>query len=78
MTVRRNGLERRFHDGHDRKVDGFTPIQASQLRTWIRSVMGFRGFARVRANPFLECQDNQRIRSCFFLQISDFYEGTCC
>ena len=41
-------------------------------------VMGFRGFARVRANPFLECQDNQRTRSCFFLQTSDLYEGTCC
>ena len=29
------------------------------------AVMGFRGFARVRANPFLECRDNQRTRSCF-------------
>ena len=34
--------------------------------TW-RAVMGFRGFARVRANPFLECHDNQRTRSCFLL-----------
>ena len=31
------------------------------------AVMGFRGYARVRANPFLECRDNQRIRSCFLL-----------
>ena len=30
-------------------------------------VMGFMGFARVRANPFLECRDNQRTRSCFLL-----------
>ena len=30
-------------------------------------VMGFRGFARVRANPFLECRDNQRTGSCFLL-----------
>ena len=30
-------------------------------------VMGFRGFARVWANPFLECRDNQRTRSCFLL-----------
>ena len=28
-------------------------------------MMGFRGFARVRANPFLECRDNRRTRSCF-------------
>ena len=33
----------------------------------IEPVMGFRGFARVRANPFLECRDNQRTRSCFLL-----------
>ena len=31
-----SGLERRFHDGHDRKVDGSTPTQASLLRPWIR------------------------------------------
>ena len=31
------------------------------------SVMGFKGFARVRANPFLECRDNQQTRSCFFV-----------
>ena len=28
--------ERRFYDGHDRKLDGSTPTQASLLRTWIR------------------------------------------
>ena len=33
----------------------------------VQPVMGFRGFAQVRANPFLECRDNQRTRSCFLL-----------
>ena len=28
--------ERRFYDGHDRKVDGSTPTQDSLLRPWIR------------------------------------------
>ena len=28
--------ERRFYDGHDRKVDGSSPTQASLLRPWIR------------------------------------------
>ena len=28
--------ERRFYDGHNRKVNGSTPIQASLLRLWIR------------------------------------------
>ena len=27
-----NGSERRFYDGHNRKVDGSTPTQASLLR----------------------------------------------
>ena len=31
-----SGLERRFYDGHDHKVDGSTPTQASLLRPWIR------------------------------------------
>ena len=31
-----SGSERRFYDGHDRKVDGSTPTQASLLRPWIR------------------------------------------
>ena len=35
--------------------------------------MGFRGFARVRANPFLECQDNQRTRSYFFTDIRPLF-----
>ena len=34
---------------------------------WLEPVMGFRGFARVRANPFLQCRDTQRTRSCFLL-----------
>ena len=32
----RSGLERRFYDGHDRKVDDSTPTKASLLRPWIR------------------------------------------
>ena len=32
----RSASERRFYDGHDRKVDGSTTIQASLLRPWIR------------------------------------------
>ena len=39
----------------------------SAPRGYLQPVMGFRGFARVRANPFLECRDNQRTRSCFLL-----------
>ena len=31
----RGGSERRFYDGHDRKVDGSTPTQAPLLRSWI-------------------------------------------
>ena len=31
-----SGSERRFYDGHDRKIDGSTPTQASLLRPWIR------------------------------------------
>ena len=31
-----SGSKRRFYDGHDRKVDGSTPTQASLLRSWIR------------------------------------------
>ena len=31
-----SGLERRFYDGHDRKVNGSTLTQASFLRPWIR------------------------------------------
>ena len=33
----RSGLERRFYDDHDRKVDGSTPNLVSLLRPWIRS-----------------------------------------
>ena len=32
----RSGLERRFYDDHDRKVDGSTPNLVSLLRPWIR------------------------------------------
>ena len=31
----RSGLERRFHDDHDRKVNGSTPNLVSLLRPWI-------------------------------------------
>ena len=31
-----SGSEGRFYDGHDRKVGGSTPTQASLLRLWIR------------------------------------------
>ena len=31
-----SGSERRFCDGHDRKVEGSTPTLASMLRPWIR------------------------------------------
>ena len=30
----RSGSKRRFHDGHDPKVDGSTPIQALFSRPW--------------------------------------------
>ena len=32
----RSGLERRFYDDHDRKVNGSTPNLVSLLRPWIR------------------------------------------
>ena len=32
----RSGLERRFYDDHDRKVEGSTPNLVSLLRPWIR------------------------------------------
>ena len=32
----RSGLERRFYDDRDRKVDGSTPNLVSLLRSWIR------------------------------------------
>ena len=32
----RSGLERRFHDDHDRKVSGSTPNLVSLLHPWIR------------------------------------------
>ena len=32
----RSGLEHRFYDDHDRKVDGSTPNLVSLLRPWIR------------------------------------------
>ena len=35
-TAWRSGLERRFHDDHDRKVNGSTPNLVSLLRPWIR------------------------------------------
>ena len=35
----RSGLERRFYDDHDRKVDGSTPNLFSLLRPWIRCFM---------------------------------------
>ena len=35
------GSERRFYDGHDRKIDGSTPTQASLLRPWIRCFTTF-------------------------------------
>ena len=35
-TAWRSGSERRYYDGHDRKVDGSTPTQASLLRPRIR------------------------------------------
>ena len=54
-----------------------SPTARCRVRVPLRGD-GIQGFARVRANPFLECQDNQRTRSCFFLQTSDLYEGTCC
>ena len=31
------------------------------------------GIQGVRANPFLECQDNQRTRSCFFTDIRPLF-----
>ena len=31
-----SGSERRFHNGHDRKVDGSTSTQAPLLLPWIR------------------------------------------
>ena len=34
-----SGSERRFYDGHDRKVDGLTPTQASLLHPGIRCFM---------------------------------------
>ena len=34
-----SGSERRFYDGHDRKLDGSTPTQASLLHPWIRCFM---------------------------------------
>ena len=34
-AVWRSGVECRFYDGHDCKVDGSTPTQASLLRPWI-------------------------------------------
>ena len=36
-AARRSGLERRFYDDHDRKVNGSTPnLRVSLLRPWIR------------------------------------------
>ena len=32
----RNGVERRFYDDHNRKVNGSTPNLVSLLRPWIR------------------------------------------
>ena len=32
----RSGLESRFYDNHDRKIDGSTPNLVSLLRLWIR------------------------------------------
>ena len=32
----RSGLERRFYNNHDRKINGSTPDLASLLRPWIR------------------------------------------
>ena len=31
-----SGSQRRFYDGHDRKVDSSTPTLASMLRPWVR------------------------------------------
>ena len=31
-------------------------------------VTGFKEFAWVRANPFLECRDNQQTLACFLIQ----------
>ena len=59
-----------FIDFEMKNPDKLTAKIASctyECLTGIESVMGFRGFARVRANPFLECRDNQRTRSCFLL-----------
>ena len=36
IATLRSGLERRFYDDHDRKVDGSTPNLVSLLRPWIR------------------------------------------
>ena len=36
-------------------------------------VIGFNGFARVRANPFLECRDSQQTRSCFCYRHSAWF-----
>ena len=35
----RSGSVSCFYDGHDRKVDGSTPTQASLLRPWIRCLI---------------------------------------
>ena len=32
----RSGLERRFYDDHNHKINGSTPNQVSLLRSWIR------------------------------------------
>ena len=45
-----SGLAHRFYDGHDRKVKGLTPTQASLLRPWIRcftiSISAWRNVTR--------------------------------
>ena len=41
-----SGLERRFYGGHDPKVDGKTPTQASFLRPWIKCFMAIISASR--------------------------------
>ena len=56
-----------IHKYHLKKLrKNFDNIFTLVSSIYSRLEMGFRGFAQVRANPFLECQDNQRTHSCFF------------
>ena len=70
MSKTMEDLKERFYNWKNALESKGLKVNTRKTKVMVsgsEAVMGFRGFARVRANPFLNCRDDQRTRSCFLL-----------